>query len=128
MKTVILDTNFLLIPHQFRINILEELERLLEEAHELAVSSPIIGELKGIAKDRGKAGIGARIALEAIKRNKIRIIEAKERDADLWILDYCAGHPGTIVCTNDANLRKLLKGKTDARLIVMRTRTKIFWA
>ncbi len=128
MKTVILDTNFLLIPHQFRINIIAELEKLLEEAHELVVSTAIIGELSGVGRGRGKDAVAARVALEAIRKNKIRTLETEETDADRWILDYCAGHPGTIVCTNDIELRKALKKETNARVIVMRTRTRIFWA
>ncbi|MFA5076949.1 MAG: PIN domain-containing protein [Candidatus Micrarchaeia archaeon] len=127
MRTVILDTNFLLIPHQFRINIMEELERLIEGPHELAVSDAIVHELKGLARGRGKEGVAARVALEGIARKKIKTIKSAETNADRWIAEYCAENPGTIVCTNDIALRRELKA-AGARIIVMRTRTRIFWA
>lgn len=129
MKTVILDTNFLFIPHQFKINIIVELEKLLESAHELVISTAILNELKEIAKGRGKDSVAARVALEGIKKQNIRVIETTEKDADSWIVEYCTKNHGTIVCTNDIILRKKLKkANVGARLIVMRTRTKIFWA
>lgn len=127
MKPIILDTNFLLIPHQFKINIIAEIERLIEGAHKLIVSEPIIAELEGLGKERGKEGVAARVALEIIQKNKIQIIKSKEKNADKWIIDYCSKH-SAIVCTNDFELRKELKKKTDAQIIVMRTRTRIFWA
>ncbi len=124
---VILDTNFLLIPHQFRINIIAELEKLIESAHELVVGEPVRTELEGLAKGRTKEGVAAKVALEALRRGKLKEISSGEKDADRWILDYCTRNPGTIVCTNDIELRKKLKG-TGTRIITMRTRTRIFWA
>lgn len=127
MKTVILDTNFLLIPHQFKINILAELERLLQEPHEIVVCTSIIEELRKIAEGRGKDGVAARVALEGIAQKKIKVLGSKGINADDWIIQYCEKQVRTIVCTNDVKLRKELK-KIGARIITMRTRTKIFWA
>ncbi|MDD5337562.1 MAG: hypothetical protein PHS02_03710 [Candidatus ainarchaeum sp.] len=126
MRTVILDTNFLLIPHQFRIDIVGELEKLIEGPHQLAVSDAIIGELRGLAKSHGKEGAAARVALEGIRKGAIKIMEGREQDADRWIVDYCSKNPGTVVCTNDVALRRELK-KFHVRIVVMRTRTRIFW-
>ncbi len=128
-KTVVLDTNFLLIPHQFKINVMAELDKLVDTAHELVVGEPIVAEVRGLASGRGKAGIAARVALEAIRRNKIKVIPSPLTDGDEWIVEYCKAHPKTIVCTNDLELRRRLKAEgTGTRIIVMRTRTKIFWA
>ncbi len=126
MKTVILDTNFLLIPHQYKIDILAKLEHLFEESYELVVSSAIIGELNGLIKSRRKDGIAARVALIGIKKKNIRIIETNETNTDKWIIDYCTAHPDIIVCTNDIELKRILK-KMRTRIITMRTRTSIFW-
>jgi rRNA-processing protein FCF1 len=129
MKTVILDTNFLLIPHQFRINILAELEKLVESAHEFVIGEPVMAELRGLAKSRGKKGIAARVALAGIEKHGMRIIPSPIPRADDWVAEYCKENPGVIVCTNDIELRRRLKGLGNrTRLIVMRTRTKIFWA
>lgn len=127
MRTVILDTNFLLVPHQFKINVMVGLERLIEGPHELAVSAAIISELKGIAVGRGKAGAAARIALEAIRRKRIKTIRSAEKDADTWILHYCRETPETIVCTNDADLRRKVK-TLGCRAITMKSRARIGWA
>ena len=126
MKSVIIDTNFLLVPHQFGINIIEQLERLIEVPHEMVVSSAIIHELNGIAKNRGKTGAAARVALQAVEKKKIRCIESQEKDADTWIMVYCSENPGTIVCTNDVELKHKLKGLT-VRIVVMRNRARISW-
>lgn len=130
MKTVILDTNFLLIPHQFRIDIIRELDKLLESAHEFVIGEPVMAELNGLARTRRKEGIAARVALQGIGKKGMRIIASPVPRADDWIVEYCTGHPGTIVCTNDIELRRRLKALKDTgtRIIVMRTRTKIFWA
>ncbi len=128
MKTIILDTNFLLIPYQFKINIMAALDKLVESAHELAVGEPVLAELKRLSKGRKKESIAARVALEIIERNKLRIIESNIRAADDWIVEYCKANPRTIVCTNDIGIRTRLKAETHSRIIVMRTRTKIFWA
>ncbi len=43
MRKVILDTNFLLIPFKFKIDVFGEIERLVEEPHEILVPSGVIG-------------------------------------------------------------------------------------
>lgn len=127
MKTVILDTNFLLISHQFRINVMAAMEKLLHQPHEFVICRAIENELKGIAKGRGRAGIAARVALKMAEKNKFRVLPGEAGSADEWIVNYCAANPGTIVCTNDIILRRALRG-TKARIVVMRSRTKVFWA
>lgn len=127
MRTVIMDTNFLLVPHQFKINVMAQLERLIEGPHELAVSEAIINELKGISSSHGKKGAAARIALEAIKRERIKTLETPEKDADAWILGYCAEKKDSIVCTNDMELRAKLK-RMAVRVVAMKSRARIGWA
>ncbi|MBU0585926.1 hypothetical protein KJ780_00270 [Candidatus Micrarchaeota archaeon] len=127
MRAVILDTNFLLVPHQFKINVLAALERIIEGPHELIVSTPIINEVEAISKSKGKKGAAARVALVAIERKKIRCVESEEQDADSWILNYCSEHRDSVVCTNDIDLRQMLK-KLRIRVISMRSRATIFWA
>ncbi|MEW6528745.1 MAG: PIN domain-containing protein [Candidatus Micrarchaeota archaeon] len=126
MKTILLDTNFLLIPHQFKIDIIARLEHILEEPHEIIISSAIMNELNELATRSGKDAIAARVALRGVKKKNIKIIETNETNVDRWIVDYCTAHPNTIVCTNDIKLKKMLK-KMCVRIIAMRTKTNIFW-
>ncbi|MBU1681177.1 hypothetical protein KKE38_00005, partial [Candidatus Micrarchaeota archaeon] len=44
-RIVILDTNFLLVPFQFKINVIKELDYLLEVSHKFVISSRTIVEL-----------------------------------------------------------------------------------
>ena len=46
MKKIILDTNFLLIPAQFKVDIFDEIDRIMIEKYQLFVLDKTIDELK----------------------------------------------------------------------------------
>lgn len=99
---VLLDANFLMIPNQFGVDIFEYLKD-----YEIATMSACIGELKKLAKKRGKDGLAARIALKLVKENKVEVIRVKEK-ADNAILNEALNNKYT-VATNDKVLIKALK-------------------
>jgi rRNA-processing protein FCF1 len=105
MRRLILDTNFLIDLARFKIG-LEEILDFLEEPVEFFVLSSSIEELKKIARNKGKSGNMAKLALKIIKLKKIEILEEKESPdkAFLSIADK-----NTIIATNDSKLRKKLK-------------------
>lgn len=109
-RPVVLDTNFLLVPFRFKINILKELDYLIEASHRFVVSSRAVRELEGIAKSVGKDGMAARLALKMLQANQGRI-EVVESDVhvDDWIVAYAPAN-SAIVCTNDRKLRARLRG------------------
>ncbi len=117
---VILDTNFLLIPYQYKINIIKEIERLINEPYELVVPERVIWELKRMLKTKKRSKFAARLALEMIEKNKIKIIPS-EGYVDDFIVNFCKRNR-CVVCTNDYNLKKRLKG---IRIISMRSRASI---
>ncbi len=123
-RPVILDTNFLMIPFQFKINILVELDYLLERSHHYVVSSKTMNELGVIAKRVGKHGSAARLALKMIESHK-KQFEIVENDlpVDDWIYHY-AKEKNAIVCTNDAGLRRRLR-ETKMKVISMKSKAKI---
>lgn len=123
-RLVILDTNFLLIPFQFKIDIFSEIEYLLEISYELAISSSSISELKKISKQKGKNGIAAKLALKMLDANKekIQVVQSR-RNVDDWIVDY-AQQKGAIVCTNDSKLRNRLK-EGGIKMITLKGRSHI---
>ena len=123
-RPVILDTNFLMIPFQFKINILVELDYLLERSHHYVVSSKTMDELGTIAKRVGKHGSAARLALKMIESHK-KQFEVIENDlpVDDWIYLY-AKEKNAIVCTNDAGLRRRLR-ETKMKVISMKSKAKI---
>ena len=121
-RPVILDTNFLLLPFQFRLNIFTELEYLLEKSHKYVISSRTLSELERIGKSIGKNGMAARLALKMIGVSKIEVIQSKQ-EVDDWIVDYAkANH--AIVCTNDTELRLRLKD-LDIKTVSMKSKSKL---
>ncbi len=49
-KEVFLDTNFMLVPLKFKLDIFSDLNRLLDYQLELTTATPVITELKKISK------------------------------------------------------------------------------
>lgn len=121
-REVILDTNFLLVPFQFKINIIKELDFLIDVSHKYVISSRTIDELKKVGKSKGKNGVAARLALEIIEHNPIEIIK-NNMNVDDWIVEY-AQEKNAIVCTNDAPLRRRLR-PLGIKVATMKSRSKL---
>lgn len=123
-KTVVLDTNFLLIPYQFKIDIFSELFHLIEGGYDIVIPSGVKKELEKIASKKGRTALGGRLALKILETNKnnITFVES-EGHVDDWILNF-AKQKRAIVCTNDRILRTLSK-KAGLRTITMKSRSKI---
>lgn len=123
-RQVILDTNFLLVPFQQKLDIFSELEYLLDFAHTYVISSKIPKELERISKNKGKKGIAARLAIKLLEANSHRITRVSSRiPVDEWIIRY-AEKEGAIVCTNDRKLRKRLKEKK-IKVIALKGKSKV---
>lgn len=125
-KEVFLDTNFLLVPLQFKLDIFSELDRIMDSQQEITTGTPIITELKKISKNKGKQGMAAKFALKLIEVNKehgkIRIIKGT-MPADDWIVKH-AEETKAIICTNDILLKKRLFG-VKAKVISLKSRSGI---
>ncbi len=117
MKTIVLDTNFLLIPWQFKVDIFSEIERVCRFPYELKVVEGTMDELqKLMEKGDAKEKKAAKFAISLIKQYKIGTIEADEGDVDSTIASL---PKGTIVATQDGGLKRRLKEKGIA-LVVLR--------
>ncbi len=101
---VLLDTNALMMPEQFGVDIFSELERL--GYFEYLVPTAVVKELKEISKfaDKGRDKRAANVALGLISRCKI--LDA-EGDAD-DVLVRLASETGAAVLTGDKELKKRL--------------------
>lgn len=95
---VLLDTNFLTMPQQFKIDIVEEIKYKIPNA-ELVTIEPVVKELE-------KLPVG-KVALEMIKKGLIRVLPAKG-NADEALLKSALENKA-VVCTNDRKLRKMLR-------------------
>ena len=102
---VLLDTNFLLMPNQFGIDIFEYLK-----FYDVFTLSQCVDELKKLSKGKGKDGRAARIGLDLIKKNDIEVVKSPEKTTDRAILAY-AVRENCMVGTNDKELIKALKKK-----------------
>ncbi len=123
-RLVIIDTNFFLVPFQFKIDIFTELEHLIDIHHRFVITSKTLKELGKIAKNTGKKGAAARLALKILEVNKSRIdIIESNKPVDMWIEEYASAH-GAIVCTNDRELKKRLK-ENGIKVVSVKGKTKI---
>jgi rRNA-processing protein FCF1 len=108
MVRVILDTNFLFVPFQLKIDIFKELDRLFGKA-EPVVPATVFEELETLAKGRSKTAKQASAALELARKcvaaDAERLPDESYDDAILRI----AKNENCPVATNDANLRKRLR-------------------
>jgi len=117
MLKVILDTNFLLLPFQFKIDIKEEIARMVNGEYELCVTEGVLRELEGLSKDgpSSKRGRQSRCALSLVKEMKVLKMDVKDVDDALVSL----ASDNNIVCTNDKVLKEKIR-KKGAPVIFMR--------
>lgn len=122
MKKILLDTNFLTLAYQFKLDIFEEIDRLIEEEHSLITTDGVIRELEILTKSRSKDGVAARIALKLLKTRPIKIMKTGKKNTDEGMISVA--DKDTIVATNDRKLRKILKDK-NIKTIYLRGRKTI---
>ena len=118
MKKIILDTNFLLVPIQFKVDIFSEFDRICNFNYKLFIFDKSIGELKNIIRKQSqKHKKAAEFALKLIRLKNIEIIKSNEGDVDSLILENL--DKDTIVATQDIELKKKLL-KKGASVIILR--------
>jgi rRNA-processing protein FCF1 len=110
MKKIIIDTNFLLLPSEFKVDIFTEIERLVPRDHKLYIIDGTIAELHKIieGKNKSKDKLNAKIGLQLVEQKKIAKIESKGHVDDV-IVDVA--DKDTIVATSDKELRRRLRAK-----------------
>lgn len=114
-----LDTNFLLIPGEFGVDIFSELERVMDRKYRLFVLSKTLDELRNIqAMQAGKNKKAASIALQLIETKGLNIIEAA-KPADDAIVEIADS--SYIVGTQDRQLRQRLREK-GIKLLTLRSK------
>jgi len=107
-KRFLLDTNFFLIPGQFKVDVFEQLYKF-GTGHFYTINL-VIDELKRLAKSRNRNAAHARIALYLVKKQGVKILHARGKNTDAAIKRF-AGNGYYIVCTQDRELIKALKKK-----------------
>ena len=110
---VVPDTNFLLVPGQFGVDIISELNRILDVRFKIIIPNVVLDELKVIErKSRGKDLMAIRMAKKLSERfETVDIGCLGEKPIDDQILDFAVKKERIIVCTNDKGLKKRLREK-----------------
>ncbi|MBT4334401.1 DNA-binding protein [archaeon] len=104
MKKIILDSNFLMIPFQFNIDIFEEIKRICNFNYELFIIDKTIEELENLKEKEAK------LALQLIKTKNIQQVTTnKDKIVDDLILENLTEN--TIIATQDKGLKDRLKEK-----------------
>jgi len=108
--TVVLDTNFILIPIRFGIDITAELGRVVEASFVLAVTPAVLKELKWLETKVKAAEVkDVRFALGMASGLKVTDdVLAKGEDVDDQLLRL-AVERGYIIATTDVGLRRRLR-------------------
>jgi len=105
MKTIILDTNFLLIPYNYKIDIFSEIERICHFKYQLKIIDKTLDELKKLK--------GEKFTLNLIKQKNIKVIKTKTTN----YVDNILKESKDIIATHDKLLIKQIKNKP---LIILR--------
>ena len=108
-KEVVIDTNFFMVPFQFNVDIITELENLLP-SYKLTTPSFVINELKGLKKNnKGKIRLNANLALKLANSSKVEIKDISLLENET--VDDALLRVSEVLATNDAELKNRAKNK-----------------
>ena len=108
-KEVVIDTNFFMVPFQFNVDIITELEKILP-SYTLTTPSFVINELKGLKKNtKGKVRLNANLALKLANSSKIEIKDISLLENET--VDDALLRVSEVLATNDIELKKRAKDK-----------------
>ena len=111
---VLLDTNFLTLPQQFKIDVIDEIKQLVPNADFITIE-PVSRELEKLKE-------GA-IGQQMIKQGKIRLVSFESESTDKAIIEYALKNQA-IVATNDKELKEQLR-KLSVPVIYLREKKKL---
>ncbi len=118
MRTIILDTNFLVDCLSWKVDFFRELERICLFSYKLVVVDKTVDELERIiATGKPDVKIGARLAKQLIAKKRIDIITTDKKGyTDTLILK--AATKDSVVATQDQALKRRLKAKSIPVIII----------
>jgi rRNA-processing protein FCF1 len=125
MKKIILDTNFLMIPSQFKVDIFTEINRICHFNYKLYIYEKSLDELSRIMLKGGKDKKNAKLAMDIVKLKKIEVIKKEGKDVDSLILENA--DKDTIVATQDIRLKKELVKKGVSVIILRKKEFLIYF-
>ena len=118
-KKIVLDTNFLLIPGQFGVDIFSEIKRIVDFGYQLVIVEKTIEELQKLLETGKKQDKQAsKLAISLLETQNIKRDDShSHKNADDSIVDI--SDADTYVATQDRVLRERVK-KKGAKIIGLR--------
>ena len=108
-KEVVIDTNFFMVPFQFNVDIIDELEKSLP-SYTLTTPSFVINELKGLKRNtKGKVRLNANLALKLANSSKVEIKDISLLENET--VDDALLRVSEVLATNDIELKNRAKEK-----------------
>ena len=107
IKEVVIDTNFFMVPFQFNVDIITELEKVLP-SYKLTTPSFVINELKGLKRNnKGKIRLNANLALKLANSSKVEIKDISLLENET--VDDALLRVSEVLATNDIELKNRAK-------------------
>ena len=126
MKKILLDTNFLLIPYQFKVDIFSEIDRICQFQYKIYILDKTLKELDNIIKvQKRKHREAAKIALQLLKIKGIEVIRTDSPKRTDDIIASYGIEKGFLIATQDKDLKRKLVNRN---VIVIVLRQKKFLA
>jgi len=116
MKTILIDTNFLIECAKHRIDIHSELTRILDTTFEVAVLDRTLEELDVVAARGKKEGALAKLARTILLTKHVSIAMTSGGHTDKLLIDRA--DENHIVATMDRELKQKLKKKGQPVIII----------
>ncbi|ATZ59492.1 twitching motility protein PilT [Methanobrevibacter smithii] len=108
-KEVVIDTNFFMVPFQFNVDIIDELEKALP-SYKLTTPVFVINELKGLKRNnKGKIRLNADLALKLANSSNIEIKDISLENNET--VDDALLRVSEVLATNDIELKKRARKK-----------------
>ena len=119
-KQVILDTNFLLIPGQFKVDIFTQIQEIMNEPFELCIVDKSIKELNKVAATgKEKDRFASKLALVLIRQKNLKTLHSFGSKKSVDDIIVKKADKNTFIATQDKALRERLRAK-GAKIIGLR--------
>ena len=121
---VILDTNFLMIPFQFNLDIFQEIEYLLQKKVDFVVPSSVKSELTTISSRGGEGAPEASLALQLASRCRVVEVSLNPGETVDDAIVKASQKLSAVVATTDIELKKRLRD-INIPVVYLRDKSKL---
>jgi hypothetical protein len=121
---VILDSNFLMIPFQFHVDVFQEIEFLLQKKIDFIVPSLVKFELTSISARGGEGAPEASLALQLASRCRVVEVALDSGETTDDAIVKAAKKLGAVVATSDIELKKRLRD-INIPVVYLRDKSKL---